>query len=68
MKFNDISIDLLFARFPYDDVNLEKLDEYVLTNFETADILSINGRLMNDKILNNIGNTDIYRLTLKIIK
>lgn len=68
MKFNNISIDLLFARLPYDDINLEKLDEDILNNLETPDILSINGRIMNDKILNNIGNKDTYRLTLKIIK
>lgn len=69
MKFNNIKIDLLFARLPYkDNINLEEIDEDVLNNLETQDILSINGRIMNDKILNNIGNKATYRLTLKIIK
>jgi len=68
MKFNNVSIDLLFASLPYNDIKLEKLDEDIINNLEARDILSINGRIMNDKILNIIGNKATYRLTLKIIK
>lgn len=40
----------------------------ILSGLDVKDILSINCKRMNDKILDSIGDQESFRITLKLIK
>lgn len=53
MKFEDIDIDLLFARVGYSEVgnDLDLLDDNILKNCDADSIRSLNGCRVTDSIL-----------------
>lgn len=71
MKFEDVDIDLLFARVEYKEVgdDLENLlDDNILRNCDTKTIRSLNGCRVTDIILKLVPNHESFRTTLRCIK
>lgn len=69
--FNQVDIDLLFARIEYREVsnNVCLKDNSILRNCDSESIKSLNGRRATDAILEHVSaNTDNFKLTLRCIK
>lgn len=70
MKFEEIDIDLIFARVEYQEVgdDLELTDDNILRNCDKESIRSLNGCRVTDFILRLVPNKESFRTTLRVIK
>eukprot|EP00246_Nothoceros_aenigmaticus_P005177 TRINITY_DN17058_c0_g1_i1.p1 TRINITY_DN17058_c0_g1~~TRINITY_DN17058_c0_g1_i1.p1 ORF type:complete len:575 (+),score=84.32 TRINITY_DN17058_c0_g1_i1:95-1819(+) len=69
-KFNDISIDLLYARLSHwvisEDLDIAK--EAILRNVDEQSVRSLNGCRVTDQILRLVPSIDNFRTTLRCLK
>lgn len=70
MKFDGISIDLVFARLNLVSIpeDLDLCDSSLLKNLDEKCILSLNGSRTTDEILKLVPNTETFHLALRCIK
>nr|XP_060636975.1 poly(A) polymerase gamma [Anolis sagrei ordinatus] len=69
-EFDDIEIDLVFARLPLPTIsdNLDLRDDSSLKSLDIRCIRSLNGFRVTDEILHLVPNKENFRLTLRAIK
>jgi poly(A) polymerase len=71
MVFDDVDIDLLFARVSFTNVGddvVNLLDDNILRNCDKESIRSLNGCRVTDIILKLVPNDQSFRTTLRCIK
>lgn len=70
MKFDGISIDLVFAQLGLVSIpeDLDLCDSSLLKNLDEKCILSLNGSRTTDEILKLVPNTETFHLALRCIK
>jgi len=71
MVFNEVQIDLLFARIEHKEVGDELqslLDNNILRNCDKESIRSLNGCRVTDIILQLVPNKEHFRTTLRCVK
>ena len=70
MKYENIEIDMLFARLALKDVpeDVDLKDDQILKNLDEKCVRSLNGCRVTDEILNQVPNRESFRLALRAIK
>ncbi|CRK92974.1 CLUMA_CG006485, isoform A [Clunio marinus] len=70
MKFDNIEIDLLFARLALKEIpdNFDLRDDMLLKNLDHRCVRSLNGCRVTDEILRLVPNIENFRLALRTIK
>ncbi len=70
MSFDNIEIDMLFARLASKEVpdDMELMDDSILKNLDPKCVRSLNGCRVTDEILRLVPNIDSFRLALRAIK
>ena len=70
MVFDEISIDLVFARLPFASIpeELDLLDPSILKNLDEKSMLSLNGSRGTDEILRLVPDVHTFHTALRCIK
>ncbi|XP_011498241.1 PREDICTED: poly(A) polymerase gamma-like isoform X1 [Ceratosolen solmsi marchali] len=70
MKFNNIEIDMLFARLELNEISeyLDLRDNMLLANLDPKCVRSLNGCRVTDQILRLVPNIENFRLALRAIR
>lgn len=70
MVFDEISIDLVFARLPFSSIpeELDLLDPSILKNLDEKSMLSLNGSRGTDEILRLVPDVHTFHTALRCIK
>lgn len=70
MKYENIEIDLLFARLALKEVHdsVDLNDDSILKNLDEKCVRSLNGCRVTDEILRQVPNRESFRLALRAIK
>lgn len=70
MVFDEISIDLVFARLPFASIpeDLDLLDPSILKNLDEKSMLSLNGSRATDEILRLVPDVHSFHTALRCIK
>lgn len=70
MKFDNIEIDMLFARLLLKEIpeSMDLRDDLLLKNLDQKCVRSLNGCRVTDEILRLVPNIENFRLALRTIK
>ena len=70
MKYENIEIDMLFARLALKEVpeDVDLRDDQILKNLDEKCVRSLNGCRVTDEILRQVPNRESFRLALRAIK